>query len=89
VLRRLPGKAPKRRNIKIFLRFGNTARQDASAHKNVKLFLREPLGHDLMDNGACPLFSAQVCEPGTSALRWYDGTSMILFFSSLPESVNL
>jgi hypothetical protein len=43
VLRRLPGKAPKRRNIEIFLRFGNTARSDASAHKNVKLFLREPL----------------------------------------------
>jgi hypothetical protein len=43
VLRRLPGKAPKRRNIEIFLRFGNTARQDASVHKNVKLFLREPL----------------------------------------------
>jgi hypothetical protein len=42
VLRRLPGKAPKRRNIEIFLRFGNAARQDASAHKNVKLFLREP-----------------------------------------------
>jgi hypothetical protein len=30
------------RNIEIFLCFGNTARQDASAHKNVKLFLREP-----------------------------------------------
>jgi len=43
VLRRLPGKAPKRKNIEIFLRFGNTARLDASAHKNVKLFLREPL----------------------------------------------
>jgi hypothetical protein len=42
VLRRLPIKAPKRRNIEIFLRFGNTARQDASAHKNVKLFFREP-----------------------------------------------
>jgi hypothetical protein len=42
VLRRLPGKAPKRRNIEIILRFGNTARQDASAHENVKLFLREP-----------------------------------------------
>jgi hypothetical protein len=27
----------------IFLRFGNTARQDASAHENVTLFLREPL----------------------------------------------
>ncbi len=27
----------------IFLRFGNTVWQDASAHKNVKLFLREPL----------------------------------------------
>jgi hypothetical protein len=26
VLRRLPGKAPKRRNIEIFLRFGNTVR---------------------------------------------------------------
>jgi hypothetical protein len=26
VLRRLPGKAPKRRNIEIFLRLGNTAR---------------------------------------------------------------
>jgi hypothetical protein len=43
VLRRLPGKAPKRRNIEIFLRFGNTARQDASTHENVTLFLREPL----------------------------------------------
>jgi hypothetical protein len=43
VLRRLPGKAPTRWNIEIFLRFGNAARQDASAHKNVKLFLREPL----------------------------------------------
>jgi hypothetical protein len=42
VLRRLSGKAPKRRNIEIFLRFGNTARQNASAHENVKLFLREP-----------------------------------------------
>jgi hypothetical protein len=41
-LRRLPGKAPKRRNIAIFLRLGNTARQDASAHKMWKLFLREP-----------------------------------------------
>jgi hypothetical protein len=44
VLRRLPDKAPKRWNIEIFLRFGNAVRQDASAHKNVKLFLREPLG---------------------------------------------
>jgi hypothetical protein len=43
VLRRLPGKAPKRRNIDIFLSFGNAARQDASAQKHVKLFLREPL----------------------------------------------
>jgi hypothetical protein len=43
VLRRLPGKAPKRRHIDIFQRFGNTARQDASAHKMGKLFLREPL----------------------------------------------
>jgi hypothetical protein len=43
VLRRLPGKAPKRWNIEIFLRFGNAARQNASARKNVKLFLREPL----------------------------------------------
>jgi hypothetical protein len=43
VLRRLSGKAPKRRNIEIFLRFGNAARHDASAHKNVKLLLREPL----------------------------------------------
>jgi hypothetical protein len=42
VLRRLPGKAPKRGDIEIFPRFGNTARQDASAHENVKLFLREP-----------------------------------------------
>jgi hypothetical protein len=47
VLRRLAGKAPKRRNIEIFLAFGNTARQDASAHKNVKLFLREPLARAL------------------------------------------
>jgi len=46
VLRRLSGKAPKRRNIEIFLRFGNTARQDASAHKNVNLFWREPLASD-------------------------------------------
>jgi hypothetical protein len=43
VLRRLPGKAPKHRNIEIFLRFGNAARQEASAHQNAKLFLREPL----------------------------------------------
>jgi hypothetical protein len=43
VLRRLPGKAPKHRNIEIFLCFGNAARQDASAHKNANLFLREPL----------------------------------------------
>jgi hypothetical protein len=43
VLKRLSGKAPKRRNIVIFLRLGNTARQDASAHKHEKLFLREPL----------------------------------------------
>jgi hypothetical protein len=42
VLRRLSGKAPKGRNIEIFLRFGNAARQDASAHKKVELFLREP-----------------------------------------------
>jgi hypothetical protein len=53
VLRRLAGKAPKRRNIEIFLRFGNTARQDASAHKNVKLFLREPLEH-IAANGSEP-----------------------------------
>jgi hypothetical protein len=45
VLRRLHGKAPKRRNIEIFLRFGNATRKDASAHKNVKLFLRDPLAH--------------------------------------------
>jgi hypothetical protein len=43
VLRRLPGKAPKRWNIEIFPRLGNAARQDASAHKNVMLFFREPL----------------------------------------------
>jgi hypothetical protein len=42
VLRRLPGKASKRWNIEIFLRFGDAARLDASAHKNVKFFLREP-----------------------------------------------
>jgi hypothetical protein len=55
VLRRLPGKAPKRWNIEIFLRFGNAARQDASAHKNVKLFLREPLGFAQIDKqtGVC------------------------------------
>jgi hypothetical protein len=43
VLRHLHGKAPKRRSTVIFLRFDNIARQDASAHKNVKLFLRELL----------------------------------------------
>jgi len=43
VLRRLFGKASKRRHIEIFLRLGNTARWDASAHKMGKLFLREPL----------------------------------------------
>jgi hypothetical protein len=42
-LRHLHGKAPKCSNIVIFPGFDNTARQDASAHKNVKLFLREPL----------------------------------------------
>jgi hypothetical protein len=51
VLRRLSGKAPKRRNIEIFLRLGNTARQDASAHKMGKLFLREPLGQ--LDGAGC------------------------------------
>jgi hypothetical protein len=40
--RRLSGKAPKRRHIEIFLRLGNKARQDASAHKMGKLFLRGP-----------------------------------------------
>jgi hypothetical protein len=57
VLRRLPGKAPKRWNIEIFLRFGNAARQDASAHKNVKLFLREPLDSlcSTDDRNACPI----------------------------------
>jgi hypothetical protein len=48
VLRRLSGKAPKCRNIEIFMRFGNAARQDASAHKNVNLFLREPLSYPAM-----------------------------------------
>ena len=43
-MRRLSGKAPKSRHIEIFLHFGNAAGQDASAHKNVNLFLREPLG---------------------------------------------
>jgi len=42
VMRLLPAKAPKRRYIEIFVRLGNTAGQDASAHKNVNLFLREP-----------------------------------------------
>jgi hypothetical protein len=37
VLRRLSGKARKFRNIEIFQVFRNTARQDASALKNVKL----------------------------------------------------
>jgi len=57
VLRRLSGKAPKRRNIEIFMRFGNTARLDASAPKNVTLFFREPLV------GLKPLDLVQILSP--------------------------
>jgi hypothetical protein len=59
VLRRLPGKAPTRRNIVIFLGVGNAARKDASANKNVKLFLREPL----VSWGAANAFTG---------IRWFD-----------------
>jgi hypothetical protein len=44
VLRRLPGKARKRRTIKIFQAFATQPGTSASALENVKLFLREPLG---------------------------------------------
>jgi hypothetical protein len=53
VFRRLPGKAPKRWNIEIFLRVGIAARQDGSAHKNVKLFLREPSINDRAYTANC------------------------------------
>jgi hypothetical protein len=76
VLRRLPGKAPKRRHIEIFLRFGNAARQDASAHKHVKLFLREPLSQIYPRRGALSIFHAHV--------EFYS-PNCILFYSQYPE----
>jgi hypothetical protein len=57
MLKRLSGKAPKRRHIEISLRVGNTARQEASAHKMGKLFLCEPLV------GLKPLDLVQILSP--------------------------
>jgi len=42
VLRRLSGKAQKRRNIKIFLRFCNAVRQDGSTLKILSYFVLVP-----------------------------------------------
>jgi hypothetical protein len=42
VLKRLAGKVPRCRNIDIFLRFGNAARQDASAQKCDVIFCASP-----------------------------------------------